>query len=73
MSMNLIKNRQLMPVITIEAAKLTKEQKAVMTKEMTETASRVMNLPPQAFYVFIKENELDNIGVGGTLLSDKKE
>ena len=62
-----------MPVITIEAAKLTKEQKAVMTKEMTETALRVMNLPPQAFYVFIKENELDNIGVGGTLLSDKKE
>lgn len=31
-----------------------------------------MNLPPQAFYVFIKENEPDNIGVGGTLLSDKK-
>lgn len=61
-----------MPVITIEAAKLTKEQKAVLTKEMTETASRVMNLPPQAFYVFLKENEPDNIGVGGTLLSDKK-
>ena len=61
-----------MPVITIEAAKLTKEQKAVITKEMTETASRVMNPPPQAFYVFIKENEPDNIGVGGTLLSDKK-
>ena len=37
-----------------------------------ETASRVMNLPLQAFYVFLKENELDNIGVGGILLSDKK-
>lgn len=61
-----------MPVITIEAAKLTKEQKAVITKEMTETTSRVMNLPSQAFYVFIKENESDNIGVGGILLSDKK-
>lgn len=61
-----------MPVITIEAAKLTKEQKAVITKEMTEIASRVMNLQPQAFYVFIKENEPDNIGVGGILLSDKK-
>ena len=61
-----------MPVITIEAAKLTKEQKAVITKEMTETTSRVMNLPSQAFYVFIKENEPDNIGVGGILLSDKK-
>lgn len=61
-----------MPVITIEAAKLTKEQKAVLTKEMTETVSRVMNLPPQAFYVFLKENEPENIGVGGLLLSEKK-
>ena len=61
-----------MPVITIEAAKLTKEQKAVLSKEMTDIASRIMNLPPQAFYVFLKENELDNIGVGGILLSDKK-
>lgn len=61
-----------MQVITVEAAKLTKEQKAVLAKEMTETASRVMNLPPQAFYVFLKENESDNVGVGGVLLSDKK-
>lgn len=61
-----------MPVITIETAKLTKEQKAVLSKEMTDIASRIMNLPPQAFYVFLKENELDNIGVGGILLSDKK-
>ncbi len=61
-----------MPVITVEAAKLTKEQKAVLTKEMTETASRVMNLPPQTIFVFLKENESDNVGVGGILLSDKK-
>lgn len=61
-----------MPVITIEATKLTKEQKAVLTKEMTEIASRVMNLPPEVFYVFLKENELCNIGVGGILLSDMK-
>lgn len=61
-----------MPVITVEAAKLTKEQKAVLAKEMTETASRVMNLSPQAFYVFLKENEPDNVGVGGVLLSDKE-
>lgn len=61
-----------MPVITVEAAKLTKEQKAVLAKEMTETASRVMNLPPQAFYVFLKENDPENIGIGGLLLSEKK-
>lgn len=61
-----------MPVITIEAAKLNKEQKVRMSKEMTKIAAEVMQLPEQTIYVFIKENELDNIGVGGILLSDKK-
>lgn len=61
-----------MPVITFEAAKLTKEQKQMLVKEFTETASKVTNLPKEAFYVFLKENEFDNVGVGGTLLSDRK-
>lgn len=61
-----------MPVITFEAAKLTKEQKQTLAKEFTETASRVTKLPKEAFYVFLKENELDNVGVGGQLLSDRK-
>jgi 4-oxalocrotonate tautomerase len=30
-----------------------------------------MNVPEQAFIVLIKENEQDNIGFGGQLLSDK--
>ncbi|MBD8847275.1 4-oxalocrotonate tautomerase DmpI [Priestia megaterium] len=60
-----------MPVITIEAAKLTKEQKRKLVKELTTSAANIMNLPEQAFYVFVKENEKDNIGVAGQLLSDK--
>ncbi|KQU25061.1 MULTISPECIES: 4-oxalocrotonate tautomerase DmpI [Priestia] len=60
-----------MPVITIEAAKLTKEQKRRLVKELTTSAANIMNLPEQAFYVFVKENEKDNIGVAGQLLSDK--
>ena len=61
-----------MPVITFESAKLTKEQKQILVKEFTETASRVTGLPEAGFYVFLKENEIDNVGVGGILLGDRK-
>ena len=60
-----------MPVITLEAAKLSKEQKQQLTKELTESAARIMNTSPSAIYVFLKENERDNVGVGGKLLSDQ--
>jgi 4-oxalocrotonate tautomerase len=60
-----------MPVITLEAGKLNKEQKGQLVKGFTATASKVMNVPEQAFIVLIKENEQDNVGVGGQLLSDK--
>lgn len=60
-----------MPVITLEAGKLSKEQKSQMVKEFTTTASKLMNVPEQAFIVLIKENEQDNIGFGGKLLSDR--
>jgi 4-oxalocrotonate tautomerase len=60
-----------MPVITFEAAKLTKEQKISLAKEFTTTAARITGVPEQAFYVFLKENPLENIGVGGQLLSEQ--
>ena len=60
-----------MPVITLEAAKLNKGQKQQLAKEFTESAARIMNMPEDAFYVFLKEISLDNVGVGGKLLSDK--
>lgn len=65
------KENKIMPVITIEAVKLTKEQKRNLVKELTTSAANIINLPEQTFYVFVKENEKDNIGVAGQLLSDK--
>ncbi|MDD2967372.1 MAG: tautomerase family protein [Desulfovibrionaceae bacterium] len=59
-----------MPVITLEAASLSKEQKQELTAEFTALAARIMNLPMASFYVFLKENALENVGVGGVLLSD---
>lgn len=61
-----------MPVITLEAASLDKEQKEQLVAEFTESAARIMNMPKESFYVFLKENILENVGVGGVILSNKK-
>ena len=50
-----------MPVITLEAAKLNKDQKKQLVNEFTATASKIMNIPEQAIFVFLKENSLENI------------
>ncbi|MFP4698413.1 MAG: 4-oxalocrotonate tautomerase DmpI [Eubacteriales bacterium] len=61
-----------MPVITIEAGKMSKEQKAKLVNEVVLKASETLNIPEQAFVTIIKENEFDNIGSGTKLLSEKK-
>ena len=60
-----------MLVITFEAAGLTIDQKRQVAKGFTKVASEATGIPEQAFYVFIKENEPDNVAVGGTLLSER--
>ena len=60
-----------MPVITIEASKMTKETKAKLVSELVSKASEILNIPEQAFVTLIKENEFDNIGNGIQLLSEK--
>ena len=61
-----------MPVITFEMSKLTQEQRKELVREFTDSASRITGTPKDAFYVFIKENAPDYVGVGGKLLSDMK-
>ena len=56
-----------MPSITMELVKMSKEKKAQLVKEITESTSRLTGLPPQAIFVFIKENEPENVGGGGGL------
>ncbi len=62
-----------MPAILFETSKLTKEQKRVIAKEFTETASKVTGIAKEFFYVFMKENDSENVAVGGTLLSDQNK
>ncbi len=62
-----------MPVITLEAGKLTKEQKSELVKVFAESASKIMGVPEHAFTTVIRENNPDNIGVGGVLLSERQK
>lgn len=61
-----------MPVITLEVSKLNREQKQQLVREMTQSVVNITKLPPETVTVFLKENELDNIGFGGKLLSEPK-
>ena len=58
-----------MPVITVEAGKMDKDQKRALIEALSKNASEVLNIPVQAFVVLLKENDEDNVGVGGELLS----
>lgn len=57
----------------MELVKMSKEKKAQLVKEVTESTARITGLPEQTIYVFIKENEPENVGVGGVLLPDLKK
>ena len=58
-----------MPFINVEAAKVSKEQKEKLIADITRVASEDLGVPPEFFYVLIKENEIDNWGVGGKTLT----
>ena len=60
-----------MPVITIEGPVLSFEKKEKLVKELTRLASDIMNIPKEAYVVFIKENPYENMGQGGILISEK--
>ena len=60
-----------MPIINIDGPQLTKEQKAKLVDAVVKQSSEIMNIPEEAFVTIIRENEMDNIGNGKELLSDK--
>ena len=62
-----------MPSITMELVKMSKEKKAQLVKEVTESTAKITGLPKQTIYVFIKETEPENVGVGGVLLPDMEK
>ena len=59
-----------MPVITLDASTLTKEQKQQLISELTSTAARITKIPESAFVVYLNEHDRENIGTGGKPLSE---
>lgn len=60
-----------MPVFTIDIGIVeTRQKKVALVKALTAAASAATDIPAERFIVHINELERDNIGIGGTLLSD---
>jgi len=60
-----------MPVIIFEGGgKMTPDKKKELVLRLTETAAEVTEIAAPAFIIYIHENEYDNIGVGGKLLTE---
>jgi 4-oxalocrotonate tautomerase len=52
------------------AGELTRDQKAKIAEEITQTLARVANKPPSLTYVTIEEVQHENWAVAGTLLDE---
>ena len=59
-----------MPIITIEGAPVSAEQKVQLIQKMSHEASSIMKVPVEEFRVFIKEYPAENIGVGDVPLAE---
>jgi 4-oxalocrotonate tautomerase len=60
------------PIITIETAPLSAEQKEKIIKEYTRITCEVTGLPAQAMIVLVHELSPDSIGLYGEQLSKMK-
>lgn len=61
-----------MPVITYEGCELDEEKKKQLIVQFTSMAAELTDFPRQAFTVVIREQPLENIGVGGETLTELK-
>jgi 4-oxalocrotonate tautomerase len=62
-----------MPTITVEGPPLAVDRKRQLARGLWEVAKGVYdNIPPDAIVVLIKENEAENVCVGGELLCDRR-
>lgn len=62
-----------MPTVIIYGPKAKVEVKRTLVKEITDALEKAYKIPRQAYIVVIKEDSPENVGVGGTLLIDRRE
>lgn len=62
-----------MPVINIDGPKVQDiNKKKEFVQQVTKAASEFYNLPEQSIVIMLKENNPENVSVGGSLISEKK-
>jgi len=59
-----------MPVIVFEGGKMDPERKKELIGKLTQVSAEVTGIDPESFVVYIHENALDSIGVGGRVLTE---
>ena len=59
-----------MPVIVFEGSKMEVDKKKELISALTMASAQVTGIAPESFIVYIHENAMDSIGVGGEMLTD---
>lgn len=64
-----------MPYVNVKITRdgVTKEQKAQVVREITDTLARVLGKKPEHTFVVIDEVETDNWGYAGMLTTDYRK
>ena len=61
-----------MPSIEVNGPKIASiEKKRELVEKLTQAMVDVYGLPKEAFTVLIRENNPENVGVGGQLVADR--
>jgi 4-oxalocrotonate tautomerase len=63
-----------MPSILIHAPKIIDMNiKREFIKQMTDLLEKTYKLPRQSYYIYLKEDPPENVGIGGQLVSDREK
>ena len=63
-----------MPTIQIDGPKIkSMEQRRQLVTKLSDAAAEVYGIVKEHMIVLIRENALENVGVGGQLLADRRK
>lgn len=59
-----------MPLITVEAGKMSDDVRIKLMKKLTEVSSEITGIPEDSFWVFVKELGPESTMIGGKTLAE---
>jgi len=61
-----------MPIITASGPHLTTEQKRTLAEKLTDAACAVYDRPREMIIVIIRENDPENVAIGGVTVAERQ-